>query len=330
VRDRWGIPHIYAKNADDLFFAQGFVQAQDRLFQIDLWRRSTQGRLAEILGADYVDRDRLTRLMRYRGDMNAEWESYAPDTRRIATRFVAGINAQIATMGEHPPEEFAAAGYRPEPWQPEDLLSRAEGFVMTSNAYDEVFRARVTAALGLERTAMLLPLDPPVPAPPPSGIDLSPVDATVRPALAAIGAPGRFGAGAAPAAAAFLDGQRRSAREGSNNWVISGAKSATGKPMLANDPHRSLDHPSLRYLVHLNAPGWNVIGSVVPWFPGVAIGHNDRIAWGLTTSAADVQDLYVEELNPANPQQVKSGGRFVDMEAVQDQIRVKDRTEAVT
>jgi penicillin amidase len=329
VRDRWGIPHIYAKNVDDLFFAQGFVQAQDRLFQIDLWRRSTQGRLAEILGADYVDRDRLTRLMRYRGDMNAEWESYAPDTRRIATRFVAGINAQIATIGEQLPEEFAVAGYRPEPWQPEDLLSRAEGFAMTSNANDEVFRARVTAAAGLERTTMLLPLDPTVSAPPPTGIDLSAAAATLRPALAAIGAPARFGPAAAPVAAAFLDWQRRAAREGSNNWVISGAKSATGKPMLANDPHRNLDHPSLRYLVHLNAPGWNVIGSVVPWFPGVAIGHNDRIAWGLTIFAADVQDLYVEELNPTNPRQVKSGGRFVDMEAVKDQIRVKGRTEAV-
>ena len=329
VRDHWGIPHIYATNADDLFFAQGFVQAQDRLFQIDLWRRSTQGRLAEILGAAYVDRDRLTRLMRYRGDINAEWESYAPDTRRIATRFVAGINAQIAAIGDRLPEEFAVAGYRPGPWQPEDLLSRAEGFAMTSNASDEVFRARMTAAVGLERTNLLLPLAPLVPAPPPTGIDLSAVDATVRPALAAIGAPASFGPAAAPAATAFLDWQRRAAREGSNDWVISGEKSATGKPMLANDPHRNLDHPSLRYLVHLNAPGWNVIGSVVPWFPGVAIGHNDRIAWGLTIFAADVQDLYVEELNPDNARQVKSGNGFVDMEVVKDQIRVQGRTAPV-
>jgi penicillin amidase len=330
VRDRWGIPHIYAKSADDLFFAQGFVQAQDRLFQIDLWRRSTQGRLAEILGADYIDRDRLTRLMRYRGDTDAEWASYAPDTRQIATRFVAGINAQIATIGEHLPEEFAVAGYRPEPWQPEDLLSRAEGFVMTSNASDEVFRARVTAALGPERTNLLLPLDPSVSAPPPGGIDLSAVHATVAPAFAVIGAPARFGAAAPTVAAEVLDRRRGTAREGSNNWVISGAKSATGKPLLANDPHRNLDHPSLRYLVHLNAPGWNVIGSVVPWFPGVAIGHNDRIAWGLTIFAADVQDLYVEELNPTNQRQVKSGGRFVDMQAVKDEIGVKGRTDKVT
>jgi penicillin amidase len=330
VRDHWGIPHIYAKNADDLFFAQGFVQAQDRLFQIDLWRRSTQGRLAEILGPGYVDRDRLTRLMRYRGDINAEWQSYAPDTRRIVTRFVAGINAEIAAIGEHLPEEFAIAGYRPEPWQPEDLLSRAEGFVMTANANDEVFRSRVTSALGPERTTMLLPLDPPVSAPAPGGIDLAAVAATVRPALAAIGAPARFGPAAAPLAADVFDSERRAAREGSNNWVVSGVKSATGKPLLANDPHRNLDHPSLRYLVHLNAPGWNVIGSVVPWFPGVAVGHNDRIAWGFTIFSADVQDLYVEELNPANPRQVMSGGRFEDMLVVKDQIRVKGRTEAVS
>src|SRR5499427_11024569 len=114
VRDRWGIPHIYARNDDDLFFAQGFVQAQDRLFQIDLWRRSTQGRLAETLGPEYVTRDRMTRLMRYRGDAKAEWDSYAPDTRQIATRFVAGINAWIAIAGDKIPEEFEVAGYRPE------------------------------------------------------------------------------------------------------------------------------------------------------------------------------------------------------------------------
>src|SRR5262245_50266734 len=170
IRDRWGIPHIYAKNADDLFFAQGFVQAQDRLFQIDLWRRSTQGRLAETLGPDYVTRDRMTRLMRYRGDEKADWESYAPDTKRIATHFVAGINAWIAIANAHLPEEFEVAGYRPEPWQPEDLLSRAEGFVMTSNAREEVFRSRMTAKVGAEKTAMLLPLDPTAPMMVPRGV----------------------------------------------------------------------------------------------------------------------------------------------------------------
>jgi len=329
IRDRWGIPHIYAKNADDLFFAQGFVQAQDRMFQIDLWRRSTQGRLAEVLGADYVARDRMTRLMRYRGDAKAEWESYAPDTRQIATRFVAGINAWIALAGDKVPEEFDVAGYRPEPWEPEDLLSRAEGFSMTSNARDEVFRARLTAKVGPALTALLLPLDPPAPLSVPAGVDLSAVSNQLSADLANIGAPARFGAPKTPLSAALGDWQRSLAREGSNDWVIAGSKSATGKPLLANDPHRNLDHPSLRYLVHLNAPGWNVIGSVVPWFPGVAIGHNDRIAWGLTIFAADVQDLYVEKLNPANLRQVESHGHFVDMEAVKDSIRVKGQQTPV-
>ena len=329
VRDRWGIPHIYARNADDLFFAQGFVQAQDRLFQIDLWRRSTQGRLAEILGPDYVARDRMTRLMRYRGDEQDEWASYAPDTRQIATRFVAGINAWIHIASANLPEEFAIAGYRPEPWQPEDLLSRAEGFVMTGNANEEVFRARLTAALGPARTAMLMPLDPAVPLQVPHGVDLSAINTLLSDGLASIGAPPRFGPSRMPTSAAFLDWQRAASREGSNNWVIAGAKSATGQPLLANDPHRNLDHPSLRYLVHLNAPGWNVIGSVVPWFPGVAIGHNDRIAWGLTIFAADVQDLYVEKVNPANARQVEVRGRFVDMDIVKDAIHVKGRPAPV-
>jgi penicillin G amidase len=329
VRDRWGIPHIYAKNADDLFFAQGFVQAQDRLFQIDLWRRSTQGRLSEIFGPDYVTRDRMTRLMRYRGDVNADWESYAPDARQIATRFVAGINAWIAIANANLPEEFGVAGYRPEPWQPEDLLSRAEGFVMTSNARDEVFRSRMTATVGAALTAMLLPLDPPAAMTVPPGVDLSAVNSQLNTDLAYIGAPAKFGPPSMNTTAARLDWERAASREGSNDWVIAGSKSATGKPVLANDPHRNLDHPSLRYLVHLNAPGWNVIGSVVPWFPGVAIGHNDRIAWGLTIFAADVQDLYVEKLNPANGRQVEAHGRFVDMEVVKDSIRVKGRQEPV-
>src|SRR4051812_9889160 len=138
IRDRRGIPHIYANSADDLFLAQGFVQAQDRLFQIDLWRRSVQGRLAEILGPGFVERDRLARLMHYRGDMDAEWASYAPDARQIVGQFVKGINAWVEIARRNPPIEFALAGYEPETWKPEDVLSRAEGFTMGGNALGEV------------------------------------------------------------------------------------------------------------------------------------------------------------------------------------------------
>lgn len=320
VRDHNGIPHIYAKNTDDLFFAQGFVQAQDRLFQIDLWRRSVQGRLAEILGPDFVERDRLARLMQYRGDMNAEWTSYAPDTQQIVSQFVKGINAWVGIAKNNLPVEFKYAGYEPELWKPEDVLSRAEGFTMGGNALGEVFRARLIALVGLQRALQYLPPEPDVPVQIPAGEDLGVIDEKLEAQLLTIGTNARFSQ--AHTSAALVDAQLNR-MEGSNNWVISGKKSDTGKPILANDPHRNLDHPSLRYLVHLNAPGWNVIGAVQPYLPGVSVGHNDRIAWGLTIFLTDAQDLYIEKLNPANPNQYQFKGRWIDFEAQKDTIKVK-------
>jgi penicillin amidase len=323
VRDRSGIPHIYANNADDLFLAQGFVQAQDRLFQIDLWRRSVQGRLAEILGHDFVERDRLARLMHYRGDINAEWTSYAPDTKRIVEQFVKGINAWVTITRGNLPVEFTYAGYQPELWQPEDVLSRAEGFTMGGNALGEVFRARLTALVGVARATELLPPEPAIPVTVPPGIDLGIIDDRLRAQLLTIGAGARFSQ--IETRAAFLERQSTRRLEGSNNWVVNGRRSNTGKPLLANDPHRNLDHPSLRYLVHLNAPGWNVIGAVQPYLPGVSVGHNDRIAWGLTIFPTDAQDLYIEKLNPENPHQYQYQGKWVDLEIQKDRIGVKGR-----
>ena len=315
TRDRWGIPHIAAQNTHDLFFAQGFVQAQDRLFQMDLWRRSSQGRLSEVLGANFVERDAMTRRVQYRGDREADWNSYGPDAKAIATAFVRGVNAWVALARANPPEPFLLAGWLPEPWQPDDLLSRMEAFTMTGTAKADVMRARIVAAVGTSMTAALMPLDPPAPTVVPAGLDPSTISYVLGDALKRIGTAPFFVGLAAPVRAARSDG--------SNNWVVSGARTATGKPILANDPHRDLDHPSLRYLVHLNAPGWNVIGSVVPWFPGVAIGHNERIAWGLTIFNGDVQDVVVEKVNPENPHQVSDGGRWVDTEIVHDAIPVR-------
>jgi penicillin G amidase len=322
VRDHSGIPHIYATNADDLFLAQGFVQAQDRLFQIDLWRRSVQGRLAEILGPDFVERDRLARLMHYRGDMDAEWTSYAPDTKQIVEQFVKGINAWVTIARSNPPIEFQYAGYQPELWRPEDVLSRAEGFTMGGNALGEVFRARLTALVGARKALQLLPPEPTVPVTVPPGIDLGIINDRLEAQLLTIGTGARFSQ--ANTHASLIDGQLRR-MEGSNNWVVSGRKSESGKPLLANDPHRNLDHPSLRYLVHLNAPGWNVIGAVQPYLPGVSVGHNDRIAWGLTIFLTDAQDLYIEKLNPDNPQQYQYQGKWIDLDTQKDRINVKDR-----
>lgn len=326
VRDRFGIPHIYAKNLDDLFFAQGFVQAQDRLFQIDLWRRSVQGCLAEILGPEFVERDRLARLMHYRGDMETEWTSYAPDAKPIVEQFVKGINAWVTIARKNPPIEFAYAGYAPALWKPEDVLSRAEGFTMGGNALLEVFRARLTALVGPELAVQLLPPEPAIPVRVPPGVDLSVIDDHLETQLLTIGAGARFSQ--LQAQALVTDGLL-SRLEGSNNWVVSGRKSETGQPLLANDPHRQLDHPSLRYLVHLNAPGWNVIGAVQPYLPGVSVGHNERIAWGLTVFLTDAQDLYIEKLNPENSRQYQFRGQWVDLETQKDHIVVKGQDTPV-
>ena len=314
VRDRWGVPHIYATNQRDLFFAQGFVQAQDRLFQMDLWRRSVQGRLAEVLGANFIERDAMTRRVQYHGDMPVEWASYGPDAKAIADDFVSGINAWVAVARANLPEEFVLAGWSPERWTADDLVNRTDAFLASANASAEVFRAQLVAAVGARRAdALVAPLSG-IQTDVPRGLDVGSVSYVVADALRRVGTPPVFSGFAAPLGI------------GSNAWVVSGTRSVTGAPLLAADPHRPLAHPSLRYLVHLNAPGWNVIGATAPWLPGVVIGHNDRVAWGMTSLAADVQDVYVEEVNAANPRQVRGLSGWVDMQVVGDPITVKGRS----
>ncbi|MGC2390072.1 MAG: penicillin acylase family protein, partial [Candidatus Acidiferrum sp.] len=165
-RDRWGVAHIYAQNEHDLFFAQGFVVAQDRLFQMELWKRSGQGRLAEILGPSFVQRDVNARLLRYRGDMNAEYKSYAPDTQQILEAFTSGINAYIEEIKQPGaiglPIEFQLAGFEPEPWKPEDCLNRLAAYSMTGNGASELLHAQLIALLGAEKASALFEFDPAV------------------------------------------------------------------------------------------------------------------------------------------------------------------------
>jgi len=295
LRDRWGVAHIYAQNQHDLFFAQGYVAAQDRLFQMELWKRSGQGRLAEVLGPSAVQRDINARLLSYHGDMKAEYESYAPDTQQILEAFTAGINAYIesrlAPGGPSLPLEFQLAGFKPEPWKPADCLNRMAAFSMTGNAFDELEHAQVVSTVGADAASLLFDFDPPVKLDPAPGTNL----AGLSPALLhnLVGSDTRIEFPRHPA-------------EGSNNWTVSGKLTRSGKPLLANDPHRVTAEPSLRYMVHLVAPGWNVIGAGEPGLPGVALGHNQNIAWGFTIFGLDQQDLYLEELNPANASQYKT------------------------
>jgi penicillin amidase len=302
LRDRWGVAHIYAQNQHDLFFAQGFVAAQDRLFQMELWKRSGQGRLAESLGASALQRDVNARLLSYRGDMKLEFESYSQDTREILESFTQGINAYIAsrtaTGGQGLPLEFQIAGFQPELWKPIDCLNRMAAFSMTGNAFAELAHAQATQAVGAEAASKLFDFDPLVGLDPAAGADLS---------------------GLTPALLRNLVGSdtriefSKPAQE-SNNWTVSGKLTRSGKPLLANDPHRVIAEPSLRYMVHLVAPGWDVIGAGEPGLPGVALGHNQKIAWGFTIFGLDQQDLYLENLNPANPLQYKTTHGWENMQ----------------
>ncbi len=311
IRDSWGVAHIYAQTQDDLFFAQGFVAAQDRLWQMEIWRRTGEGKLAEILGPSAIERDKFARLMRYRGDMDAEWKSYAPDAKPIIESFVRGVNAFIDTSRDRLPIEFQLTGIRPEHWAPEVCLARMAGYVMTRNASSEVLRAQLVRLLGTDKTDELVETDPFKKLEVPEGLDLNGIDSKIL-----------GGASAASGAVSF-------GSEGSNDWVVSGGLTKSGKPILANDPHRAIGLPSLRYLVHLVGPGWNVIGAGEPTLPGVAAGHNERVGFGFTIVGIDQQDLYVEETNPADPTQYRYKDKWEKMKIERESIDVKGKPAPV-
>jgi penicillin amidase len=305
------------------------------------------------VGPSAVRRDTFARLLRYRGDMEAEWRSYSPDAKAIIEAFVAGVNAQIALVRQHPaklPIEFQLLGCQPEPWTPEVVIGRMAGYVMTRNARSEVQRARLARSVGASRVAEFMPVEPATTITVPEGLDLADItdgildiatDAseTVRfPAehLKAAGLPSMFGfsrgtalASTLPVAAVAdrladdLAGRDAAWKNGSNNWVLSGSLTASGKPILANDPHRVIALPSLRYVTHLVGPGWNVIGAGEPALPGVAAGHNERIAFGFTIVGIDQQDLYVERLDPERPEHSMYRGKPEPMRVERETIKVR-------
>jgi penicillin amidase len=299
---------------------------QDRLWQLEMWRRQREGRLAEILGPAAVERDRQTRLLMYRGPFDdREWTSYHPEGRRIFTAFANGLNAYIAQSTSNPPVEFRLTGITPQPWTPETLLLRNAGM---GDASGELQLARLVARVGVREANRQRMPDPWDELTVPDGLDVSVIGPEVGMPPAGRGLP-------PPAIAEPYRGlfPRQSARAvmpedrapdpGSNNWVIGPALSATGKPIVANDPHREVTNPSLRYIVHLNAPGWNVIGAGEPPFVGVHIGHNDRLGWGLTITGTDQHDVFVEELNPANPNEVRYNGGWEPLRVIRESIPVK-------
>lgn len=295
--DRWGVPHLYAGTHYDAFFVQGFNAARDRLWQIDLWRRRGLGRLSEVFGPEFVEQDRAARLFLYRGSMFREWLAYGSDAKRIAEAFTAGINAFVALTEQDPslrPPEFDLLAYDPAHWAPEDVV-RIRSHGLWRNVESEVARARVACAADLEADLVRQPLEPAWSPEVPEGLDPCAVPEGVLDVYRLAKAPVRLERAGDEVALRVADPEERAQLEtlaGSNNWVVAPSRTATGRPILADDPHRGHAVPSLRYIAHLVAPDLNVIGAGEPALPGISIGHNERIAFGLTIFAMDQEDLY--------------------------------------
>lgn len=290
IIDRAGIPHIYAANARDGFFLQGYAVARDRLWQIDLWRKRGLGRLSASFGAQFVAQDRAARLLLYRGEMAAEWAAYQAQAKGWTEAFAAGINAYVADVeaGRAPlPLEFTATNTRPERWQADDVV-RIRSNALASNLTSEVVRARALCGGDIKYEPLRRELAPAHTVSIPKGLDPCSIPADALDDYALGTGDVRFDGQKIVVASLDPDIQ-----EGSNNWVIGGARSATGRPILANDPHRAHAVPNLRYLSHIDTPELKIAGSGEPALPGISFGHNEDVAWAITIFAIDQQDLVV-------------------------------------
>ncbi|HTX49122.1 MAG TPA: penicillin acylase family protein [Caulobacteraceae bacterium] len=321
--DPWGIPHIYAGTVHDAFFVQGFNAARDRLWQLDLWRKRGLGRLSESFGPAYVAQDRACRLFLYRGSLEDEWAAYGADAKAWSTAWIEGYNAYVGLVRARRaprPVEFELTGSEPATWTLEDLVRiRSHGLIR--NAEYEMIRTRVIAAAGLDADRLRRKLEPEHTRTIPEGLDPDDLPPDVLADYFLGTKEVAFGAKAGTVD--HWTSSEEASAHGSNNWVVAPHRTATGRAMLASDPHRVLGAPSIRYVCHLEAPGLSVIGAGELHLAGVTIGHNGKIAFGITIFPADQEDLYVYELNPANPRQYRYDGGWEDMRLVREQIAVK-------
>jgi penicillin amidase len=338
LRDNFGINHIYANNQQDLFFMQGYLAAKDRLFQFEIWRRQATGTVAEIFGAEELDRDIGTRLFKFRGDIKKELNHYHDDGYEIVSSFVSGVNKYIEEVNNNPellPIEFKALGIKPDLWTNEVVISRHQGLL--GNIGQELNIGRAVSLIGEEKVKELMWFHPKEPSLKlDEKITYDDLNQDILRLYNAYRRPIKF------KSHYVLDKYRAKDKIadinesnlisdtysiGSNNWALSGDKSFNGYPLLANDPHRSLLNPSLRYMAHLVAPGWNVIGGGEPEIPGISIGHNGIGAWGLTVFRTDAEDLYVYELNPNNLDEYMHNGQWKKFDNINETITVKNNDE---
>jgi penicillin amidase len=338
-RDRWGIPWIRANSLEDLETAQGYVVAQDRLWQMDVLRRAAAGELSEIFGKIALPLDRENRTLGLRLACDDAAKRMDPETQLVVEAYARGVNRYIEDHRGRLPLEFRLLRYGPRPWTPTDtfLISSYMWKTLTTTWKAKLNRARLTAIVGPEKARDLFVVD-------------SPLDHYIVGETSSPGTPG--GTARAPnsdklyltdslfvpaslqawvdarALLAPFDGEP-SEITGSNNFVVNGSHTASGKPLLANDTHLGLNIPDIWYLLHVTAPGWNVQGFALPGAPLVIIGHNNRIAWGFTNSNAEVQDLYVETFNPTDPLEYRVNGAWMKAQLRKELIHVKGQPDEV-
>ena len=356
-RDQWGVPDIRASSVEDLAEAQGYVMAQDRLWQMDLLRRAARGQLSEILGAKTIEIDKLFRTLGIGRAADRDATLLDPEARKIMDSFSRGVNRFIDQHKSNLPLEFSLLGYKPGPWEPGDTLA-ISGYMYRTLTYTwerKLNRAKVTARAGADRAKDLFSpesaLDHFVVGDPDVADDGSQrsaaqddeddddddmvPDTVIKAKLGSAPAAGLPSSAPdltsvlAESVKGFLEEPLNDIAQGlgSNNWVVSGTHTATGKPLLANDTHLELSIPPIWYEVHLTAPGWNVKGFTLPGAPMIIIGHNDRIAWGFTNNGADVQDLYVETFNPASADEYRVNGKWLKAQTLEEVIRVKGQPD---
>jgi penicillin amidase len=324
-RDAYGVPHLRAASAEDLLFAQGYVTAQDRLWQMDLSRRLAHGELAEIFGERALKLDIESRTLGFPQACERAVTELDAGSRQMLAAYTRGINAFISGHQDRLPIEFLLLRYRPRPWSAADSFSVALNMAsrLSHSWTNELMRERVRAKLSPELYADLFPDHSPLDRPvaeliprPAAASHLSPTPElpgveSLDPVLSALVSP----EGSAPAGL------------GSNNWVVSGAHTKSGKPLLANDPHLGHSVPSVWYMIHLKAPGLNVSGVSFPGLPAVILGHNERIAWGATNTGPDVQDLFIENFNLRVPNKYLHNGAWVDAEVREEVIKVRKASD---
>jgi penicillin amidase len=352
-RDKWGIPHIRAASVEDLAEAQGFVTAEDRLWQMDLLRRAARGQLSEVLGPATLEIDKDFRVLNFSRAAEVDMQMMSPEVRRVMEAYARGVNHFIELRSNRLPIEFTLLHYKPKPWQPSDSLVLACYMyrTLTDTRQEELRRAVVTAKVGPELAKDLFRADASMDHfvvggsregkegraaqadddPDDDSPDAEDVLKASQTTVTSPLAPELQDLTAALVGEVrdWLSESQREIRQslGSNNWVVSGEHTATGKPLLANDMHLELSLPPIWYEVHLTAPEWNVKGFALPGAPLVVVGHNDRIAWGFTNNGADVLDLYIETFNPANPDEYRVNGEWRKANVYDEVIKVKGRMD---